>query len=87
MPIYKGTIGHPIGCDFLIAVKTTEETAKADIATIAHSEFNIPYGMLKVKGVKKSNKTLTKNMSPAKGSQIGPKEDQQYWAWIKRISL
>ena len=74
--IYTAEVISPFG-SFIFAVDSTEYDAKSDVRTAAGGELRVHQGLLTVKNLKKSNRTVLKKMWPARGCQE--------WAWLRRI--
>lgn len=81
--IYKAIVSTPIG-NLLVAVDSTAQDAKADIYSVLSADMNCHIGLLRVKDVIKSNRTITKGMNPIKKSARWEDGSPQYWAWVAR---
>lgn len=79
MTIYRSNVKTPIG-QFVVAVDTTLQDARADTISAAVIEFRCPAGMLRVDEPRRSNRRIVANMWPIKACQ----SNGQQWAWLTR---
>lgn len=80
--IYKAQIDTPYGL-FLIAARSNEYDARADILSAARGDFNHCHpAMIKIQGdVSKSNRRILVSMQAIKSTQT----NGEFWAYIKRV--
>lgn len=80
--IYKAQIDTPYGL-FLIAARSNEYDARADILSAARGDFNHCHpAMVKIQGeITKSNRRILAAMQPIKCTRT----NSDFWAYIKRI--
>ena len=73
--VFKATFNLVTGKTITIAVLAVNALdAGLDMCSVIHSEFNIPFGMIRLSNVRKSNRRILANMQESRKAKG--------WAWF-----